>query len=122
MSALISYGPALVGVEKKSDPVRPDERKISRQIDQLQRISRAEREKHFGANWTEEMRDFHELNVQSSSSAPSYRPKVNLPELQYLLMSESTDLTNDTPKCYISVNGKRDEQREKEEPCNSAVE
>ena len=113
MAALVSYGPILLGTEKKSDPVRSDERKISRQIDTLQRISRQERDKRYGANWAQEMRDFHELNYQSSSSAPSYRPKVNLPELQYLLMSESTDLTNDTPKCYISIDGRRDEQREK---------
>lgn len=113
MASMISYAPYLIGTEKKSDPVSASERAISRQIDQLQRISRAERDKRMGANWTEEMRDFFELNLQSSSSAPSYRPKVNLPELQYLLMSESTDLTNDTPKCYISVDGKRDEQREK---------
>src|ERR1700693_2175911 len=113
MAALVSYGPILLGTEKKSDPLRSDERKISRQIDTLQRISRQERDKRYGADWAQEMRDFHELNYQSSSSAPSYRPKVNLPHLQYLLMSESTALTNDTPKCYISIDGRRDEQREK---------
>jgi hypothetical protein len=112
MASMISYVPYVI-TDSKTDPVREDERKISRQIDMLQRISRSERTKRYGENWTQEMRDFHELNYQSSSSAPSYRPKVNLPELQYLLMSESTDLTNDTPKCYISVNGKRDEQRER---------
>jgi hypothetical protein len=115
MASMISYAPYLVGTERKSDPTgaTPSERRISRQIDTLQRISRAERDKRYGAHWCDEMRDFFEMNYQSSSSAPSYRPKVNLPELQYLLMSESTDLTNDTPKCYISVNGRRDEQREK---------
>ena len=113
MASMISYTPALVEMEKKSDPVRTDERRISRQIDTLQRISRQERSRQEGENWTEQMRDFHELKYQSSSSAPSYRPRVILPELQYLLMSESTDLTNDSPRCYISIDGKRDEEREK---------
>lgn len=112
MASMISYGPVLLGEPKKSDPVNPGERSIARQIDQLQRMSRQERGRQQGDQWVEEMRDFHELKYQSSSSAPSYRPRVILPELQYLLMSESTDLTNDTPRCYISVNGQRDEQRE----------
>lgn len=111
-SPMISYAPYIVPSEKKSDPVQPSERRVSKQIDVLQRISRQERENKQGSNWTQEMVDFHELNYQTSSS-PSYRPRIILPEIQYLLMSESTDLTNDTPKLYISVNGKRDEEREK---------
>jgi hypothetical protein len=113
MASMISYSPALIEMTKKSDPVTPPERKIARQIDTLQRISRQERSREEGENWTQQMKDFHELKYQSSSSAPSYRPRVILPELQYLLMSESTDLTNDSPRCYISIDGKRDEEREK---------
>lgn len=76
-------------------------------------MSLTERDQKLGPNWISDMKDFYELNYYSSAATPSYRPKVILPELQYLLMSEATDLTNDSPKCYISVNGKRDEQRER---------
>jgi hypothetical protein len=116
MASMISYAPALIGMEKKSEEPGPTpaERKISRQIDTLQRISRSEFEKKNGGDHVQEMKDFYALaNMSSSSATPSYRPKVVLPELQYLLMSESSDLTNDSPKVYISVGGKQDEAREK---------
>lgn len=114
MAAMISYGPYLVGTERKSEAgPSPAERKIARQIDTLQRMAKREKDKHWGANWSQEMVDFHNLEYFPSTATPSYRPRVILPELQHLLMSESTELTNDTPKVYISVNGKRDEPREK---------
>ena len=99
--------------EKKSAGPSPEERKITRQMDTLQRMADREREARWGGNWSSEMQDFFELNYYPATAVPSYRPRVILPELQYLLMAESTDLTNDTPKTFISVNGKRDEPREK---------
>ena len=115
MAAMVE-APFLVGMEKKSEPLRgpsPAEMKVSRQLDTLQRMADQERDQRWGPNWVSEMKDFYELNYYPSTATPSYRPRIVLPELQYLLMSESTDLTNDSPKCYISVNGKRDEPREK---------
>jgi hypothetical protein len=109
--ALVSYGPQIV-TDRKTNPGHANDHHISKQIDTLQRISRQEKEKTQGGNWTQEMRDFYNLDY-GTSAALSYRPRVILPELQYLLMSESIDLTNDSPKVYISVNGQRDEQREK---------
>ena len=112
----VSYVPATYGsVEKKSEaPAFIDsDRKIARQIDSLQRISRSERNKQIGENHIQDMKDFQSLAYYSSSATTSYRRRIILPELQFLAMSESTDLTNDSPKFYISVNGKRDEQREK---------
>ncbi len=114
MAALISYVPAITGTEKKSETgPTPAERKISRQMDTLQRLAKLEQSQRWGDNWNSEMLDFFNLQYYPVAAAPSYRPKVILPELQYLLMSEATELTNDSPKTYISVNGKRDEQREK---------
>jgi hypothetical protein len=110
--ATISYVPYLVGTEKKSDTgPSPAQKKISRQIDTLQRMAKREKSQKWGENWAQEMVDFHNLEYATGAS-PNYRPRIILPELQYLLMSEATELTNDSPKVYISVNGKRDEQRE----------
>jgi hypothetical protein len=112
----VSWMPYIVGRQEKDARDRgptPEERKLANQIDTLQRMGNRERDKHWGENWTQEMVDFHDLNYFPSVAAPSYRPRVILPELQFLLMSEATELTNDSPKVYISVNGKRDEGREK---------
>jgi hypothetical protein len=116
MGTLVSYVPAptLLGTEEKSK-IGPTsgEQKISRQIDTLERLAKFEQSQRWGDNWSSEMLDFFNLQYYPVAAAPSYRPKVILPELQFLLMSEATELTNDSPKTYISVNGKRDEQREK---------
>ena len=114
MAAMVE-APFIIGTEKKSEALRgasPAEMRVSRQLDTLQRMADQERDQRWGPNWVSEMKDFYELNYYPSTATPSYRPRIVLPELQYLLMSESTDLTNDSPKCYISVNGKRDEPRE----------
>jgi hypothetical protein len=116
MATSINYVPEayLLGTERKAETgPSPAERKISQQIDTLQRMSRQERDSKWGPNFVSEMKDFYELNYYPSTAQPSYRPRIIIPEIQYLLMAESTDLTNDTPKVFISVNGKQDEKREK---------
>ena len=117
MAAMISYipvSPTLMGTENKArvGPTR-GEKRISRTIDTLQAMAKREQSKRWGDSWAQDMHDFFELNYYPASASPSYRPKVIMPELQYLLMGESSELTNDTPKPYISVNGKRDEERER---------
>lgn len=109
------YAAPLIITEKKSDTdfESTRQRKISLQMDQLQRASMKERDLKLGQNWTQDMKDFYSLNYSSNTPTPSYRPRVIFPELQYLMMSEATDLTNDMPRVYISINGKRDEKREK---------
>ena len=110
----VSYIPApfLISDEKKSASF-PGDRKISKQLDELQRMSKSEREQKQGPNHGEEMRALYNLSNYASTAVPSFRPRVILPEAQFLMMCEATDLTNDTPKVYISVGGKADEQREK---------
>jgi hypothetical protein len=102
-----------VMTERKSNQQTTEEQRISRQIDQLQRMSRAERDQKQGTDHAKSMVDYYNLNYYPSTATPSYRPRVVLPESQFLLMCEATDLTNDTPKTYISVDGKTDEVREK---------
>jgi hypothetical protein len=109
----ISFIPAPFVVTEKKDVAFPADRKISNQLNELQRMSKLEREQKQGSNHAEEMRNFYNLNVYPSAATPSFRPRVILPEAQFLMCCEATDLTNDTPKIYISVNGKADEQREK---------
>jgi hypothetical protein len=110
----VTFVPYVI-TDKKSEPSGPPtaHRKITRQIDTLQRLSKQERDNRWGSNWVQEMVDFFNLDYFPTTNTPSYRPRVVLPELQHLLMAEATELTNDSPKTYISVNGKHDEQREK---------
>jgi hypothetical protein len=108
----ISYVPVLMGTERKSDQSN-EERKISRQIDQLQQMSRRERDQKQGSDHVQNMIQLYNLNSYPTGASPTFRPKIILPEAQFLMCCEATDLTNDTPKVYISVDGKSDEQREK---------
>jgi hypothetical protein len=114
MPASIAYDVPYIITERKAQRVGPTPamRRICRQIDTLQRMSIQERNNRWGANWVQEMVDFVNLDYFPTTNTPSFRPRVILPEVQYLLMSEAAELTNDTPKTYISVNGKRDEARE----------
>jgi hypothetical protein len=113
-SPMIAYDVPYIITEKKSQRVgpSPEMRRIARQLDTLQRMSIQARNDRWGSNWVQEMVDFLNLEGQIQTASPSFRPRVNLPEVQFLLMSEAAELTNDTPKTYISVNGKRDEPRE----------
>ena len=113
MSTVLEFPSILT--EKKTNPAGPSdaENKITQQLNTLQRMAQQEKDQRWGANHTQEMKDFFELQYNAQTATPSYRPTVILPELQYLLMAEATDLTNDTPKTYISVDGKHDEMREK---------
>ena len=113
MSVTYIPAPMMLGTERKSELVDPGMKRISRQLDELQRMSKMERNQKQGENHVEEMVGYYNLNYYPSSATPSFRPKVILPEAQFLMCCEATELTNDTPKTYISVDGKSDEQREK---------
>ena len=89
------------------------ERKISRQIDELVRVSKLERDRQLGQGWIGDMRDFYNLIYSSTTLNPSYRPNVMLPETQFLALNETSDLTSQSPKIYITVDGHTDEERQK---------
>lgn len=109
---MATSAPFVVASDKAETP-RTDERRISRQMDQLWLMASAERNQRLGPNWISEVKEFYDLQYYNTVTGPTYRPRVILPEVQYLLMSESTDLTNDIPKVYVTVKGERDEMREK---------
>lgn len=86
---------------------------IEKQIDELQRLSDEERDRQLGSSWYKEVNDFYTLTGMNTSSAPSFRPRVIIPELQTLMMAEATDTSESFPKVFITKKGERDKTREK---------
>lgn len=86
---------------------------ISRQIDELFRLSKEERDRQLGANWFSELEAFYTLTGISSAAAPSFRPRVVIPELQTLMLAEATDISESSPKVYLLNRGKLDKTRGK---------
>lgn len=88
---------------------------LSRQIDELERVSSEERDRRLGMNWIRDMKDFYNLVAPNATAnmTPTFRPRINIPELQTLVLNEATDLTSDSPKVYIIKDDKRDAAREK---------
>lgn len=108
--------PSFVGhdliVEKKSSPTYQNPDKIvTRQLDELERISKQERDKYLGKEYFSDIKDFYAL--EDNRPQLSYRPSVNIPQLQTLVLNEATDITDASIKVYITNEGKRDEAREK---------
>jgi hypothetical protein len=99
--------------EKKSEPsyISAD-RSICKQLDELERISSAERDKHLGREYFRDIKEFYQLNDEHRNW-PSYRPSVRIPQLQTLVLNEATDITDASIKVYITNEGKRDDAREK---------
>src|SRR5580698_11082824 len=99
--------------EKKSEPsyISAD-RSMCKQLDELERISSAERDKHLGREYFRDIKEFYQLNDEHRNW-PSYRPSVRIPQLQSLVLNEATDITDASIKVYITNEGKRDDAREK---------
>jgi hypothetical protein len=109
--------PTFVGydliVEKKSQPaLMPNDRAFCKQLDELERISTLERDKHLGRDYFRDIKDFYALN-DDHRNWPSYRPSVKIPQLQTLVLNEATDITDASIKVYITKDGKSDDPREK---------
>lgn len=102
----------VVTVRKSS--LEYDRDKRSRQIDELQRLSQQSRDDFLGANWYDEIKNFWELRDLGGQQL-SFRPRVNIPQLQILSVNEATDLTDASPRVYLANRrtGKRDELRER---------
>ena len=71
-----------------------------RAIDEIQRISADHRDKFLGNNWFPEVRDFYNL-LGSGIRTPSFRPRVQVPQLQVLNISEATELSDSSPRVMI---------------------
>lgn len=113
--AFVGYDAVNVGGTRKSSPEPfPDDKIISRQLDELERISTVERDKHLGKDYFSEVSDFFDLSDDSDSNKfINFRPKVRIPQLQTLVLNEATDITDSSPKIYIVGGGEREKPREK---------
>src|SRR5580698_8605244 len=103
-----------VVTEKKTSPAynNPD-KVVTNQLDELERISRTERDKHLGKDYFDDIKKFYDLENTRSGIANSFRPQVQIPQLQTLVLNEATDITDASIKVYITNEGKRDDSREK---------
>jgi len=84
----------------------------SRVIDELQRISRDARADFLGDDWAESARKFY--NIEGVvGKVPSFRPQVQIPQLQVLALTEATELSDISPKVFIydKSDGKVDQDR-----------
>jgi hypothetical protein len=84
----------------------------SRQLDELQRLSADHRKEIYGPNWDQEQRDFWHVRPYPGRT-PTFRPKIQTPQLQTLFISEATDLTDSSIRIYVHNAKGRDLQREK---------
>lgn len=86
----------------------------ARVIDELQRISRDCRSEVLGDEWAEQARKFYNLEG-SVGKVPSFRPQVQIPQLQVLSISEATELTDISPKVFVydKASGEVDKTRSK---------
>lgn len=101
---------AITNIKRETAQESPD-LTITRQIDELERISQEERDNTLGDDWFQEVRDFHSLTGRFPAS-PTFRPRVVVPQLQTLMLNEATDLSDQQPKIFIMKDGKRDRQAE----------
>lgn len=86
----------------------------ARVIDELQRISRDVRNEVLGDDWAEQARKFYNLEGVVGK-VPSFRPQVQIPQLQVLSISEATELTDISPKVFVydKSSGNVDQARSK---------
>lgn len=85
----------------------------SRQIDELIRISNDAKREVYGPNWDNDTTNFYNLRDRTRKT-PTFRPEIRAPQLQILLLSDATDLTDASIRVHINHKKTgRDEQREK---------
>ena len=85
---------------------------LIRELDTLQDLSRTHRDDYLGNNHFGTVRDLYNL-APPVVSAPSYRPYVNIPQFQALMLMEASDLADTDPVIYITgPGGKQDKERE----------
>jgi hypothetical protein len=81
-------------------------------IDELQRIAQDARDDYLGDDWAEQTKKFYSMEGMLGK-APSFRPQIQIPQLQVLALSEAQDLSDVSPQVYIydKQTGNKDDQR-----------
>jgi hypothetical protein len=101
------------GSVSRKEPISRPEDKLVRQIDDLHKLSADFRREFYGETWFQETRDFYNM-VLSPVRAPSFRPQINITQLQVLMLSEASDLADAQPRIYITnEKGGRSQAHEK---------
>lgn len=100
-------------VRSAPDILRSRDRSVSRQVDELVRVSKSAREKELGSDWAREARDLYTLKDADSATWPSFQPRISIPQLQILNLTEATDISDSVPKLFITLGDGRDQEREK---------
>lgn len=107
---VVALSPALWS-ERKSAASSPDKR--VGQLDTLQRLSEEARNKFLGEDWYRQAHDLYNL-VFNQGIRPTFRPEVNIPQLQVLMINEATDIAALRPKVYIYRSSGKDRERDKD--------
>jgi hypothetical protein len=96
-------------------PRADDRPTIVTQIDLLQRIAKDAKKDLLGADWFRSVKDFFSLDAAQGTGPLVFRPRVDIPELQMQMLSETAELTDSAPVIYLTGgdDGKRDEKRER---------
>jgi hypothetical protein len=105
--------PLTIRTERKSSPNYNLDPRV-RCIDELQRISRDARNDYLGDDWAENARKFYSIEGVVGK-VPSFRPQVQIPQLQVLSITEATEVTDISPKVFVysKTDGSVDTDRSK---------
>src|SRR5208283_4026662 len=96
--------PITINRKRKATPAveLAPESYLIRQLDQLQQISASYRDTFLGPDFYREARDFYNLAIGTGSRSPSFRPRIEIPQLQMFCVTEASDLADADPKIYIT--------------------
>jgi hypothetical protein len=96
-------------------PTASDQRPtVVQQLDLLQRIAKDAKKDLLGADWFRSVKDFYSLDAAQGTGPLVFRPRVDIPELQMQMLSETAELSDNTPVIYLTdESGKQDEMRQK---------
>lgn len=99
---------------RTANPSGSDERPaITQQIDLLQRIAKDAKRDLLGADWFKQVKDFYSLDASQGTGPLVFRPRVDIPQLQMYMLSETAELSDNVPVIYLTgEDGKRDIKRE----------
>ena len=86
-------------IKKSEDDVSTST--LIRQLDQIQQVSSDYRASFMGQDFFKEAREFYNMSLNPSSRVPSFRPAIQIPQLQMFCVTESSDLADSDPKIYI---------------------
>lgn len=93
---------------------QPDISPLSRHIDEWQRISIDRRNQVLGFNYLDDVEEFYMLS-DSGAPTPTFRPAVRIPELQTLMLYEANDLSEASPRVYITDSQEEDLDKARDE-------